>query len=285
MWKTAILVLNILLYSLLFCSNAFAEDFPVERIEPDSRYYESILNFQLIGGAGFAWGDIIDKEYESFELDYTWDDGYSDSSRPDHTYWIAGLHADFTPFHIKGAEQRTYLWGIRGMLLANYISQDTSVGDKDFWEEFFISLFEDDDETDDSYEVDEAEREVVSYGGLLLRYKSWMVGPVLKLFPCRNENFAFEFYVLYGKIFDGVLTAFPSVRDYGAAFDEKDYVTKVRGSQLMIGTSAGTGRISLGLAYTISMLKLDNELPVYNGLGTDTNIHTLTFCITGGFYF
>ena len=285
MWKKAIMALRILLYFIIFSGNAFAEVDPLERIEPESRYCESIMNLQLIGGAGFAWGDIIDKEYESFKLDYTWDDGYSESSRPDHTYWIAGLHADFTPIRIKGTEQKTYIWGIRGMLLANYISQDTSVGDKDFWEEFFISLFEDEDETDDSYEVDEAEREVVSYGGLLLRYKSWMVGPVLKLFPYRNENFAFEFYVLYGKIFDGVLTAFPSVRDYGATFDEKDYVTKVRGRQLMIGTSAGSGRLSLGLAYTISMIKLDNELPVYNDLGTETDIHTFTFCITGGFYF
>ncbi|PKL18078.1 MAG: hypothetical protein CVV49_07775 [Spirochaetae bacterium HGW-Spirochaetae-5] len=285
MCKKFIQVLQVLLCFFLFITSAFSETESVEHIEPKSPYYASILNFQLIGGAGFAWGEIIDKEYDSFKLDYTWDDGYSESSRPDHTYWLAGLHCDFTPFRIKGEEGRFYSWGIRGMILANFISQDTSVGDKDFWEEFFISLFEDEDETDDSYEVDEAEREVVSYGGLLLRYKSWMAGPVIKLFPDRNQNFALEFYALYGKIFDGVLTAFPSVRDYGTEFNEKDYVTKVRGDQFMIGASAGNGRISLGLAYTISRLKLDNEPVVYNGLGTETDIHTFTFCMTGGFYF
>lgn len=282
MLRRVVIVLQILLYTIYSFSNAFAE---IDRIEPQPRYSYSILNFQLIGGMGYSWGEVIDKEYDSFKLDYTWDDGYSESSRPDHTYWLAGVYTDFTPVQIKGERLKNFSWGIRGMLLANYISQDTSVGDKDFWEEFFTSLFEDEDDYGDSYEVDEDDREVVSYGGLLLRYKSWMVGPVLKVFPSRHDNLAFEFYILYGKIFDGVLTAFPSVRDYGSNFEEKDYVSKIRGNQFMTGISAGTGRISFGLVYSMTMIKLDHELSIYNDIGTGTDIHSFIFCITGGFYF
>jgi|GEM_PF-5416166 len=171
------------------------------------------------------------------------------------------------------------------MVTANYISQDTSVGDDDFWTEFFTSTFEDEEDYHDQYGKDEEDHEVVSYGGILMRYKAWMIGPVIKYFPNSSDSIAFEFSLLYGRIFDGTITAFPSRRDYGETFDEHEYITDIRGDQFFASTALVIGRYSFGVSYQLTRLKLKHEIGVYENLGTSTNIHTFLFFASAGLYF
>ncbi len=253
---------------------------------PERFYANSIFSFQLMGGVGTAWGEIIDKEFDSFVLNYEWDDGDTEASRPNHTYWLLGAFADVTPFHRKTSAGSPVVLGLRLGITANYINQDTSVGNNSFLEELLKAFFEDEDDYDDDYELDQDKHEVVSYGGMLLRYKALTAGPVLKYFPDSSTNICIELYFLYGKIFDGVLTAFPSKRDYGTTFDESEYVTKVRGEQIILGTAVSTGHFSIGISYIYTGLKLDNRLPVYGGeIGEKTSVHTILLSITGGLYF
>ncbi len=241
---------------------------------------DSFFNISICGGLGTTWGELIREEYDSFKLNVTYDDGFEDSDRPDHLTAEIGLQLDITPIPYK-----LFKIGLRGRYCAYYISQDTSVGDKEFWDEFLNALFEDEDE----YESEAEERETVSYGGTLIKYKYWMVGPVLYYFPKDNDYFNFNYFIMYGRLHEGILTAHPSRRDYGFSYTIDDYKSTLEGFKI----NGGAGlqfqlsphyTLSIDLFYSVTKLKLNRKLPIYRNIGTLTYVHELSIGASLGFY-
>jgi hypothetical protein len=127
----------------------------------------------------------------------------------------------------------------------------------------------------------------------LFSYNTWQVGPVIDaiVFETRAVTFSFQFYGLYGKIYNGTLNAMPDIRSHGTvSMDRSQYHRHFRGYTWSTGggpriTFERGFPITLGmnLNYTFAKFKFDNALPLYGSDHTSYGAVSVEF--SAGFAF
>ncbi|HNX24829.1 MAG TPA: hypothetical protein PKG60_12345 [Spirochaetota bacterium] len=184
-------------------------------------------------------GDILDSENEEIKSKI------ADSSNVSHyeTAYCATLDIVPTSPFILGMEEHAIKFGVRGSYRLHYLQQRVTAG--------------------------------TEIGDQVMDYRSWMIGPVVHYAPFiepsdLNEDYTasggFTFYALYGRI-NGNLTAFPSVRESGAAVG--DYSTKVTGYKIDVGVGAEIALCSLNVGVNVyySYINLNMKDEIYSDLG------------------
>jgi len=196
-------------------------------------------------------GDLRDEEdtYSIVDNGKTYKPTYFDSA--------LGITVDLVPFKpiVLGYEAHAIKIGVRGGFRMHYLQQT-------------ITVVSGNDETE--------------YGGDLMTYKSWCVGPVIYYAPSISPmgiggNYSakggFTFFMLYGRLFDGKLTAFPAQRSNNEVVG--DYEAKITGSKFDIGCGAEIRvcSINLGLNIFYSLINLNMDKVIYPALGRNTILH------------
>ena len=203
-------------------------------------FLNTVLHLNFGGMYSFAnKGDIIDSEDNAVQV------SIPDNTNVSHyeTAYCATLDIVPTDPIILGMEDHAIKFGVRGSYrfhtLQQRVSTDTEIGDQ------------------------------------VMEYRSWMLGPVIHYAPYiepsdLNDDYTasggFTLYALYGRI-NGDLTAFPAIRESGAATG--DYDTKVSGYKVDIGIGAEIALCSLNVGVNVyyTYINFNMKDKVYSDLG------------------
>jgi hypothetical protein len=207
---------------------------------------------------GLVTGDLIGYEHNTNY--FIWGTDVYKAGHYDLSY---SLSADLMPFPplILGNESNAVKIGVRGRYGSNYIRQNLSV------------------RLSSKHEFE--------FGGNLITYTSWMVGPIFYYCPkIQSDNLeetyraggGFTFFILYGQIIDGRLRAYPATRDMDTEVPIP-YSTSIAGYRLDIGIGAAISfcSINVGLNMFYSMVTFTAETRVYQYIDRRQRLHE--FCI------
>ena len=207
-------------------------------------------------------GDILDYEHDNYYIEETYDRTTPKKQRADHYDMSFGMSIDLVPFDpiVLGNESHAIKFGIRAGYFFNYIDQ--------------------------TIEVKESSDDAKEYGGTLVQYNNWMVGPIIYYAPSiepvgigdkYSAKGGFTMYVLFGMINSGTLSAFPAKRDHGE--DVSNYETSVSGYKINagIGTALSVCSINIGLNLYYSRIQLKMSDEVYSSIGKKTTIDEICF--------
>ncbi|MCP4136027.1 MAG: hypothetical protein GY754_33970 [bacterium] len=223
------------------------------------------INFGLMYGN--PYGNMINAEKDRFYITETDSDGTTTNVHPSHTDMGLGIMIDFAPFSpiLLGNEAHALKFGARGGYRFHYLTQNISIRNSD--------------------------KEEVDYGGDLIQYGAWMVGPVIHYAPyVEATNIhgdytaigGFTLFFLYGRFGGGKLTAFASERVYQAAVGgtvPTDFETTISGYIIEVGVG-GEGAIcsvNLGINVFYSYTNIELDQQIYSNVSKNTSIHQ--FCI------
>jgi hypothetical protein len=240
-------------------------------------FIDSTIRFGLLGGFGSIWGNLHNKENDSFDQNknrittYPVYPSEDNDSTITHYNRHGGLELGlFLPAY-KIPQVRSFgLSGIKFGIMCNYVFSkmeqnlhDESLPDTD-------------------------------YSGTLLKYRTINAGPEMNLIlsPRSNKvNLIFRFYLLGGYIHHGELTALPGLRDAGLSLAKSEYSTSFTGYSGTAG--AGIRFVSntafpvitgFDLQYTYSKIDFDHSLPVYNG-AKNASFHEIGIFLSAGIHF
>lgn len=218
------------------------------------------INFGLT--YGFTYGDIIDYEHDNYYIAETID-GETTNKRPKHYLNSYGMTVDIVPFNpfILGNEAHAVKFGLRGVYRISSLDQNITIRNSD------------DKETD--------------YGGSLIEYQSWMVGPLLHYSPLvetsevsgeYTSSGGFTLYVLYGRLLNAELSSYPSKRANGESVSSP-YIAQVDGYKLDIGIGGEVSvcSVNLGMNMYFSYIGFTMNDKLYPTIGTSSSI--TQFCI------
>lgn len=229
-----------------------------------NEFLNTILHFNM----GFLYtlgttGDILDREKKYYLLKYP-GDSTSKKVHPSHHETAFGLSVDLVPFKpiILGNEAHAIKIGLRGGYSFHYLQQSLTV----------------DQGTGD-----------IEYGGDLMTYNCWMLGPVIHYAPSiepvgigeYSAGGGFTFFALMGQLRNAKYNAYPTKRDYGETVT--DYERNVKGWKFDIGCGAALAvcsiNIGINLYYSLVSLKLNNALTQteYVTMGRKSKIHEMCF--------
>lgn len=231
-------------------------------------FLNTILHINIGAQLALPYGSMIDHEYDSFSMVQTYSDGSTENIRPSHFDTAFGLTIDLVPLPpiMLFDESQAIKIGLRGLYRVHYLKQNITITDSD-----------------------DKERD---YGGDLLQFQSWMVGPVIHYSP-RVEfgglrgnftsNGGLTAFVLMGQIMDGTLESFPSKRAAGNSVS--NYQTDFSGLKIDAGVGGEVGvcsvNLGLNIFYSVMFLNLDDD--VYNEeVSTNPRINEIAFEIYMG---
>ncbi len=229
-----------------------------EAVNQKGGFINSIVRFGFIGGFGYLWGDLNNKEnhaYNRYKNQIPIYPQYplvNNQTTIEHDRLHGGFELGFLFPAVKFEQKRGFgLSGIKFGIISNYV----------------YSL------VDQSLDDDALGND--TYSGTLLKYKTVNIGPEMNIIfsPLSNRvNLVLHFYLLGGYIHQGELKAVPGSRDAGLSLDKSVYSTNFTGYSGAFGT--GVRFVSnrafpvitgIDLQYTYSKIKFDHALPVYNG--------------------
>ncbi|HOO71487.1 MAG TPA: hypothetical protein PK926_06975 [Spirochaetota bacterium] len=209
---------------------------------------------------GFPFGGLIDKENESYSLYSEYEEIYI---RPTHYDISVSFFIDLAPFDpiVLGNEAHAIKIGVRGGYRIHKIKQNLTIKP---------SKNKEDD-----------------YGGMLLDYQRWMVGPVLHYAPVihplglgggYSAQGGLTFFLLFGQLVNAELTAYPAWRKKEGSSAVGPYKSDVHGFAIDIGfggeISIGTVNLGLNLYYTY--LEVQHRRSVYPSLGSTSSFHEIS---------
>jgi len=221
-------------------------------------FLNAFLHVNLGFTYGFPSGDLIEEERDANF--YVVGDTTYYATHYDFSYNVTADLMVLPPI-ILGNESNAIKFGIRARYNNNIIRQTLTV------------RFSSNDQEE--------------YGGNLIEYSSWMIGPVLYYSPSitvtdlaesYSSSGGFTVFVLYGRIIDGTLSAYPAKRELGGVVPAP-YSSSITGYRIDagVGGAISIGFINLGMNLYYSMLTLTTEERVYQNLPRENTIHE--FCI------
>lgn len=220
-------------------------------------FMNAFMHFNLGVSYGFLTGDIIEEEHRANYYILS-----TNSYNAEHYDFSYSLTVDIMPIppFILGNEAHAVKFGLRARYNNNTIRQDLTV----------------------RYSSSDQE----TFGGNLIQYSSWMIGPVVYYSPAvtvsdLSESYSsgggFTLYVLYGRIISGDLSAWPSNRDTGLSVPSP-YDSDITGYRIDAGLGAAIsiGFINLGLNmyYSLVAIKLDPNVYQAQTLGSGADQRT-----------
>jgi hypothetical protein len=241
-------------------------------------FIDSTIRAGLLGGLGFIWGNLHNRENDSFDQKKSQITTYpvypkdNNESTINHYNWHGGFELGLLLPAFKIPQTKAFgLSSIKFGIIGNYI----------------YSTME--------QELHDESLPNTDYSGTLLKYRTINAGPEMNLIlsPKSNKvNLVFRFYLLGGYIHKGKITAVPGLREAGLPVtDKSEYSTEFTGYS---GTAGAGIRFVSNLAfpviagfdlqYTYSKLNFDQSLPVYNG-AKSASFHEIGIFISAGIHF
>ena len=219
-------------------------------------FLNTIMHINFGVAYGFPFGDIIDLEHDSYYILQTYEK--NKKVRPRHFDSSLGMTIDLVPLPplILGTDSHALKFGIRGKYFFHYFQQKLT--------------------------VKEGEKKETEYGGELINYRSWMVGPVIHYAPSIEASDlggdytaggGFTIFALAGPLQEGLLTAFPAQRDNGV--DVGAYETKFDGYKIDVGIGAEISICSLNLGINLfySTMRINMDDVIYSSIGRESRIN------------
>lgn len=203
-------------------------------------FLNTVLHLNFGGMYTFASsGGIIGEEKSKIKEDLP-------SSKIRHYSTAYCFTLDVAPFKpiLLGLEEHAIKFGVRGAYRFHFMQQ-------------------------------EVRHEGVEYKGEVMKYRSWMVGPVIHYAPFVESssldyeytaNGGFTFYALCGRL-DGDLTAFPSIRDADKPVGNSN--SKISGFKMDFGVGAEISLCSINFGVNIyySRVSYNMKEAIYSGAG------------------
>lgn len=202
-------------------------------------------------------GDIVNYEHDSYSIIEAYGNNVV---RPNHYDAGFGITIDISPLKpiVLGSDAHAFKLGIRGCYRFHYFQQKIAVM--------------------------ESEDSEIDYGGNLLTFMSWMVGPVIHYAPSIEASSldgeytaggGFTLYALYGHLVKGELTAYPAQRNYGESVG--DYETSVKGYKIDIGIGGEISvcSVNLGLNLYYSMIRIKMADKIYDEVDKNSIINEI----------
>ncbi len=208
-------------------------------------YTDSTFKIDLFGGIGIVKGDIMDTEHDALSVQVTYEDGHTESGRPDHLDYHLGMFCDIsTPV----SESKLIQIGIRGMYTYTIIRQDVETGGGVY--------------------------EIKTWEETLMKFNSLTFGPVFSVHPGGNvdgtmvkrwyHHIFLNYFLLAGPIFGGKLKPAPIARDF-------DYTLTILPSSSFEGSQINTG-IGMGAFFSFFNFGI-NIYYSWNRIELDKNIY------------
>jgi hypothetical protein len=245
----------ILLALLLAPSGLFAGDF-----------LNTIMHINVGAIYSFPWDGLIDEEYGGYKLYSAYEKKYN---RPTNYDASLSFFVDLAPFNpvVLGNEAHALKFGVRGGYRLNRLEQKLTIKPNRKKEE--------------------------DYGGPLLSYHRWILGPVLRYAPQINAlglggNYGavggLTFFMLFGELVNGELTAFPAKRDREGASSAPVYKTGIKGFafDLGFGGEISIGALNLGLNFFYSYFEITMGKKIYKNLDKTSCFHEISLELYAG---
>ncbi len=235
-----------------------------------SEFLNTIMHINFGVCFGFPFGDIFNYERENFSIMERYK-RENQTLRPNHYETAFGVTMDVSPFPaiILGKEAHAIKIGVRGGYRFHYLQQKMSVRE------------------DASYEINGVKYENntnddIDFTDYLMVFHSWMIGPVIRYAPfIDSSNFmgtytaigGFTFYVLFGKLENGVLTAFASKRKSNTPTG--NYRSKIDGFKMDIGIGGEIAicSINIGINFYYTYIQCEMDEKIYSTIGKTSEIH------------
>jgi len=226
-------------------------------------FLNTFLHINLGVMVGLTYGDIMTYENKTFSMieDYRTEEPIKD--KPEYYDMSLGIMIDLSPFPplILGNEAHAVKFGVRGGYRFHSLTQNIS--------------------------IEEGSKSEVDYGGDLMSFGTWMVGPVIHYAPsikmsdisdAYSAEGGFTIFFLYGQLNNGTLTKHPSVRSYIDANDGTqltDYETAITGYKLDVGIGGEVSicAINFGINLYYSYMNIKMKEKIYDGVSKSTSIH------------
>ncbi|MCP4603911.1 MAG: hypothetical protein GY847_25885 [Proteobacteria bacterium] len=219
-------------------------------------YFDSIVSIEVNGGLGFTLGPMMSEERDNFEITVGYDDGEEMSSKPMHYGFRIGPRIDVTPLRKPNLK-----FGLRLGYDLSAVVQRVSVGD-DY-------------------------HETKSWSGRMMRHHVIFIGPLLIFGKTTgiNRSVYGMLFLLNGPILGGDFDASPAAKDFGAIGNDIGN-SSFNGWRFDLGVGFGTSisrfLIGLDLAYSPSIIKLDDK--VYINVDKNTSTHEIILNMFMGFF-
>lgn len=235
-----------------------------------SEFLNTIMHLNFGFSFGFPYGEIINTEHNAFVIPERYK-GKTENQRPEHYETAFGASIDLTPFKpiILGNEAHALKFGLRGGYRAHFLQQNLTIREGATY-------------TLGGVTQPNSKGKDLDFGGPLLTFQSWMVGPVIHYAPfIDSANYqgsytamgGFTFYALFGQVFGGELTAYPARRDSKETITP--YKSKVEGYKIDVGIGGEIAvcSINLGLNVYYSYIHLTTETRIYPTVGRESDLH------------
>ena len=230
------------------------------------------INFGVM--FGFPFGEMINYEKNDFFVDET----YKNKTKriePDHYDTSFGVSIDLSPFPplILGNESHAMKFGIRGTYRFHYVLQKMTIKEDATY-----------DILNQGTPVTNTTNDDIDFSDNLLVSQSWMVGPVIHYAPfIKTIDFdeaysavgGFTFFVLFGQIHQGTLTAFASRRESGMAITTSNHRARFSAFRIDAGMGAEIAICSMNIGLNLYYSYIDFELTkeVYPIFGKNSTLH------------
>ncbi|MFC1669800.1 hypothetical protein ACFL20_05355 [Spirochaetota bacterium] len=227
-------------------------------------FLNTFLHINLGVMVGLTYGDIMSYENKIFSdiETYRTEDPIKDN--PEYYDMSLGIMIDLSPFPplILGNEAHAVKFGIRGGYRFHSLTQNIS--------------------------IEEGSQSEVDYGGDLISFGTWMVGPVIHYAPsikmsdisdAYSAEGGFTFFFLYGQLNNGTLSKQPSVRSYIDSISGtplENYETSVTGFKIDVGIGGEVSlcAINFGVNLFYSFMRIKMKENVYgSGVSRTTTIN------------
>lgn len=221
-------------------------------------FFNSVLHLNFGMMFAFPFGEMIDYERDNFSIT-----SGGNTFKADHYDQAFGLTADITPFDpfLLGNDMHAFKFGIRTGYKLNYFQQTIT--------------------------VEEGTNKSTDYGGYLMTYQNWFVGPVVHYSPFvesmdiesgYSSGVGFTFFILYGQLVNGKYSAYPAMRSYtGSA--PSPYQSNLKGYKIDAGFGAEIAACSLNVGiniyYSYIVMSLDKQ--IYPSISKNSSIQEVCF--------
>lgn len=219
----------------------------------------------LLSG-GYLWGQMPTVEHDAFSVTSTYGEGKSDTGRPEHTAWKAGVWGDYTLW-TQDFPASSLEYGIRGEYLYTTVWQAIAT------EKGFL-------------------QKTTFWGGIYMTDHSLLAGPSIAwrfgdtITEMPSRRFALRGYLLAGPVL-GTLHPFAAAHDYDSGYNKKQETSGYFGVRGKLGGGASVcfGRIEAGLdlAYALTAIELNRS--IYTTTGKKQLLHDISLELSAAYRF